>query len=87
MKNQRRAALIEGPIAPVLVRLSLQMMKGIIAMMAFNLVDTFFVGQLGETELAAMSFALPVVLILNSLAFLVFVKLLIQRIRALEYAG
>ena len=36
-------------------------------MIAFNLTDTWFVAQLGELELAAMSFTFPVVMVLISL--------------------
>lgn len=41
---------------------------GIVGMVAFNLVDTYFVGRLGTKELAALSFTFPVVLFVNSLA-------------------
>lgn len=44
------------------------MIFGIVGMVAFNLVDTFFVGRLGTSELAALSFTFPVVLVINSLA-------------------
>ena len=36
--------------------------------MLFNLVDTFFIGRLGTTELAAISFTFPVVFLLGSIA-------------------
>ncbi len=45
------------------------MIGGILAIMSMNIVDTFYVGQLGANELAAMSFTIPVVGILLSLAF------------------
>ncbi len=41
---------------------------GIMGMVAFNLVDTYFVGRLGTKELAALSFTFPIVLLINSLA-------------------
>jgi len=41
---------------------------GIVGMVAFNLVDTYFVGRLGTKELAALSFTFPIVLLINSLA-------------------
>jgi putative MATE family efflux protein len=44
------------------------MIFGMVGMVAFNLVDTFFVGRLGAQELAALSFTFPVVLTINSLA-------------------
>jgi putative MATE family efflux protein len=48
--------------------LTIPMMFGIVGMVAFNLVDTFFVSKLGTNELAALSFTFPVVLVINSLA-------------------
>ncbi len=63
-----RTDLTEGPIGKNIVRLTLGMMIGMIGMVAFNLIDTFFVGQLGTKELAAMSFTFPVVMVMNSIA-------------------
>jgi putative MATE family efflux protein len=68
MQNTRKALLTEGPIGKTLVKLTIPMIFGILAMVAFNLVDTFFVGQLGTQELAAMSFTFPVVLVMGSVA-------------------
>ena len=62
------ARFIEGPVERALARTTLQMLLGILAMVAFNLVDTFFVGQLGKAELAAMAFTFPVVMIFGGLA-------------------
>jgi len=66
--KQQSPQLVEGPVGKTLIRLTLPMMVGIIGMVAFNLVDTFFVGRLGTLELAAMSFTFPVVLVVSSLA-------------------
>lgn len=63
-----RTDLTEGPIGKNIIRLTLGMMIGMIAMVAFNLIDTYFVGKLGTTELAAMSFTFPVVMVANSIA-------------------
>ncbi|MEL6765514.1 MAG: MATE family efflux transporter, partial [Cyanobacteria bacterium J06607_6] len=48
--------------------MTLPMVGGVFAIVAFNLADTFFVGQLGTQQLAAVSFTFPVVLLLGSLA-------------------
>jgi putative MATE family efflux protein len=64
----KSARLTSGPVGQMMARLTLQMMVGILAMVAFNLVDTYFIGQLGTTELAAISFTFPVVMIVGSLA-------------------
>lgn len=63
-----KAKLIEGPVGPLLAKLTFPMIWGIFAMIAFNVADTFFVGQLGTLPLAAMSFTFPVVTIYGSFA-------------------
>ncbi len=52
--------LLNGPVGPILIRLAIPMAFGIAAIMLFQIVDTFWVGQLGARELAAMSFTFPV---------------------------
>ena len=61
--------LTQGPVGQQLVNLTLPMLGGIFAVVAFTLVDTYFVAQLGTSELAAMSFTFPVVIILGNLTF------------------
>jgi putative MATE family efflux protein len=68
VNKQQKARLTDGPVVKTLVNLTLPMMVGIIGMVTFNLVDTFFVGRLGTPELAAMSFTFPVILVVSSLA-------------------
>jgi putative MATE family efflux protein len=60
--------LLEGPIGRTLVRMALPMVFGMAAIVLFNIVDTFYVGRLGATELAAMSFTFPVVYMLMHVA-------------------
>jgi len=52
----------------VLTRLTAPMTFGILGMIVFNLMDTFYVGRLGTVELAALSFTFPVVLVISSVA-------------------
>ena len=61
-------SLTEGAIGNRLIRLTLPMVWGVFAIVAFNLADTYYVGQLGTDQLAAMSFTFPVVMTLGSLA-------------------
>jgi len=68
MNNAKSALLIKGSVGKTLVKLAIPMIFGMIGLIVFNLVDAFFVGQLGTNELAAMSFTFPVVLVVNSLA-------------------
>jgi putative MATE family efflux protein len=44
------------------------MIFGMVGIVAFNLVDTIFVGQLGTRELAALSFTFPVVMVIGNIA-------------------
>ncbi|MEM9926429.1 MAG: MATE family efflux transporter [Cyanobacteria bacterium P01_D01_bin.50] len=60
--------LTEGNVGSTLVKLTIPMIWGVFAIIAFNLVDTYFVGQLGTAPLAAMSFTFPVVMTLGSLS-------------------
>lgn len=68
MSNSNTVAeLIEGPITPKLIRLTIPMLFGIMGMVIFNLVDTIYIGRLGTAELAALSFTFPVVMVITSL--------------------
>jgi len=59
--------LVEGPIVSTLFKLAAPMVVAMIAMVGFNIVDTYFVGRLGTDELAAMGFTFPVILAMSSL--------------------
>ena len=61
-------ALTKDDIRPTLVRMTLPMLAGMLTLMTFNLVDTFFVSMLGTEQLAALSFTFPVSFALISLA-------------------
>lgn len=61
-------SLLEGPIGRTLVRMALPMAFGMAAIVLFNVVDTLYVGRLGATDLAAMSFTFPVVYMLMHVA-------------------
>ena len=63
-----RQNLTQGSVGTQLAKLTLPMVWGIFAIIAFNLVDTFFVARLGTDELAAMSFTFPVVTVLGSVS-------------------
>ncbi|WP_104203550.1 MATE family efflux transporter [Billgrantia saliphila] len=67
-RRPARRELLEGPIALTLLRKSLPVVGGMVAMMSFNLVDTWFIAQLGAEPLAAVSFTFPVVFAVISLA-------------------
>lgn len=60
--------LTEGPIASRLAGLTWPMMLGMFGIVAFNLIDTYFIGKLGLKQLAAISFCFPVIMFINSLS-------------------
>ena len=59
--------LTTGPVKKHLVRLTVPMIWGILAIVSFQLVDTWYISMLGTAELAAISFTFPVTYILFSL--------------------
>ncbi|VGO17114.1 Multidrug export protein MepA [Pontiella desulfatans] len=60
--------LLKGSVVSHLVRLTLPSIGGMLAIMVFNLTDTWFVSRLGTDELAAMGFTFAVVMIVGALA-------------------
>ncbi len=57
--------LLTAPIKRILPKLTWPMTVGLIAILLFNLIDTFFVAQLGTNELAAVSLTFPITFSLN----------------------
>lgn len=60
--------LTEGSVTKKLVSLTMPMIFAMLSMVAFNLVDTYFVSKLGTIELAAMGFTFPVIMFVVSVA-------------------
>ncbi len=60
--------LLDGNIASTLYKLTLPMIIGILGIVIFNVVDTYYVAKLGVPEVAALTFTFPVVLVISSLA-------------------
>lgn len=68
MSTERKAdkhGLLSAPIPTVLRKLTVPMVFGMVAILMFNLVDTFFISLLGTEALAAVSFTFPVTFALN----------------------
>ena len=59
--------LLKDPVAPTLKRMTIPMIYGMVLLMTFNLIDTFFVSLLGTQPLAAISFTFPVTFTVISL--------------------
>jgi putative MATE family efflux protein len=60
--------LTVGPVFKTILKTTLPMTWGMLSVITFNIADTYFIGQLGTLELAAMSLTFPVVMIFFSLA-------------------
>ena len=65
--NKQPINLLKDPVAGALKRMTIPMIYGMILLMTFNLVDTFFVSMLGTQPLAAISFTFPVTFTVISL--------------------
>ena len=66
--EKRPARLTEGSVGRHLVNMSMPMLFGITTMMAQAFIDTWFLGQVGDRELAAYSFGFPILMIMTSVA-------------------
>jgi len=67
MSPSRDANLLDGDITATLKRMTIPMILGMVMMMSFGLIDTFFVSLLGTEQLAAISFTFPVTFTVISL--------------------
>lgn len=66
MKNISQNSFQYGEIRSLLFARTIPMVFGIFSMIAFNLVDTYFISKLGIIPLAAISFTFPVVFVISS---------------------
>lgn len=60
--------LTQGPVGRQLIDMTVPVLFGIFTMMMQGFVDAWFIGQVGDRELAALSFAFPVLMIVTSVA-------------------
>jgi putative MATE family efflux protein len=62
------ARLTEGSVGRHIVVMTVPVLFGITTMMAQGLIDTWFIGQVGDRELAAYGFGFPILMIVTSVA-------------------
>jgi len=60
--------LTQGPVGRQLVDMTVPVLFGIFTMMAQAFADMWFIGRVGDRELAALSFAFPILMIVTSVA-------------------
>ncbi len=67
MKNTQQRDFTEGSILKALIYLSIPLILTNILQTAYNLTDTFWVGRLGSSAVAAVSLSFPIIFIMISL--------------------
>lgn len=65
--HKHQIDLLADPVGQTLKNMTIPMIYGMVLLMTFNLVDTFFVGLLGTQPLAAVSFTFPITFTVISL--------------------
>ena len=66
--NSPKPRLTQGPVGGHLVNMTVPVLLGIATMMGQGLIDTWFIGQVGDAQLAAFSFGFPILMIVTSVA-------------------
>ena len=61
----RRPGYTEGPVGRLMIASAFPMLAGTLSISGYNIVDTYFVGQLGRIPLAAMGYTFPVVMFIG----------------------
>ncbi|MDH3977919.1 MAG: MATE family efflux transporter [Gammaproteobacteria bacterium] len=64
--NRGGKNLTEGPVGQSIRSMMVPMIAGMVAILSYNIADTYFIGQLGTLELAAISFTFPVSFIVGA---------------------
>ena len=64
----KEARLTQGPVGRHLVGMTLPVLIGVFMMMLQGFVDAYFLGRVGDRELAALGFAFPVLMVVSSVA-------------------
>ncbi len=60
--------MTEGPVGPTLFRLTVPVAWGVLSLLGYRLAEAWFVGKVGPSALAAISFAFPVTMVVLSLS-------------------
>lgn len=66
--ESKPARLTDGPVGKHLVDMTVPMLFGIFTMMMQAFADAYFIGHVGNRQLAALSFAFPILMITTSVA-------------------
>lgn len=56
----QKSDFVSAPIGKTMLKTAVPMLAGTLALSGYNIADTYFIGKLGENELAAIGFTMPV---------------------------
>lgn len=62
------ARLTQGPVGRHLAHMAIPVLLGVFMMMLQTFIDAWFIGQVGDRELAALAFSFPVIMVISSVA-------------------
>lgn len=69
MKEQQIGILRDAPVTQAILKLSIPVVMGMMVQVLYNLVDTFFIGQLGDpNQLAAANITTPIFMLMMSIS-------------------
>ena len=69
MKDDRIRILSKAPVRQAILKMSLPVVLGMMVQVVYNLVDTYFIGLLGDAnQLAAVNITTPIFMILMAIA-------------------
>jgi len=66
--NESAPRLTQGSVGGHLVSMTTPVLLGIFTMMLQTFIDAWFIGKVGDDELAALAFAFPVIMVITSVA-------------------
>lgn len=67
-KERARAAMLHGPIVPVLVRMALPTIGVMVAQTAVGIAETYYVGFLGTDALAGVALVFPIFMLMTTMS-------------------
>lgn len=62
-----KTKMLQGPVGKTLISLTIPMALGVVTLVLFTVINTFYIGRLGTEPLAAMGFILPITYIVLSI--------------------
>ncbi|MCF8019495.1 MAG: MATE family efflux transporter [Vallitaleaceae bacterium] len=66
--KKNKMNLTQDPVTGLIIKMTFPMIFGMLGIVAFNMVDTYYVSKLGLIPMAAMTLTFPVVMVIGALA-------------------